>query len=58
MPTQKPILCDYSDAYILVSGTVTVFGTWANDAATAIDRNDEQAIFKNFAKFIDCITEI
>ena len=41
-----------------MSGTVTIFGIWANDATTTIDRNDEQAIFKDFSKFTDCITEI
>ena len=25
-------LCDYSDAYILVSGAMTITGEWENDA--------------------------
>ena len=44
----KSTLCDYSDAYILVSGTITVVGAGADDAARALDRNNKQAISKNF----------
>ena len=29
----RSILCDYSDAYIFVSGTVTITGAGADDAA-------------------------
>ena len=29
----KSSLCDYSDAYILVSGTITITGQGADDAA-------------------------
>ena len=53
----KSSLCDYSDAYILVSGTITVVGAGADDVARAADRNNKQAIFKNCAPFADCITE-
>ena len=55
---QKPSLCDYSDAYILVSGTITLVGAGADDAARPSDRTDKQVIFKNCALFNDCITEI
>ena len=34
-------LCDYSDAYILVKGTITAFGAGADDAAIAADRNNK-----------------
>ena len=44
----KPSLCDHSDAYILVKGTVSVDGK-----GTAI--NDKQVIFENCKPFIDCI---
>ena len=37
----KLSLCDYSDAYILLSGTVTVVG--ADDAAIAADGNNNHA---------------
>ena len=51
-------LCDYSDAYILVSGTITVVGAGEEVAAIATDRSNNQGIFKNFAPFTNCITEI
>ena len=54
----KSKFCDYSDAYILVSGTLTAVGAGTDTAAIATDRNDKQAIYKNFAPFTDCITEI
>ena len=41
-------LCDYSDAYILVTGNITAT---PNNAAT-------QVVFKNCASFEDCRTEI
>ena len=34
----KSSLCDYSDAYVLVSGTKTVAGGGIEDAARAINR--------------------
>ena len=54
---KKSSLCDYSDAYILVSGTITVVRAGADDAVRAADRN-KQAIFNHCAPFADCITEI
>ena len=36
----KSSLCDYSNVYILVSGTITVVGTRADAAATAAGRNN------------------
>ena len=46
-------LRDYSDAYILVSGTITV-------AALAVDRGNDniKVVFKNCAPFTNCISEI
>ena len=32
-------LCDYSDAYVLVEGRITVVGQGANDAAVAANKN-------------------
>ena len=48
----KSGLCDYSDAYILVKGTITV-----NNIAADADGNntDKKVIFKNCAPFTDCI---
>ena len=34
----KPNLCDYSDAYILVKGNLTVSGAAADDTARASQR--------------------
>ena len=36
----KSSLCDYSDPYILVSGTITVVGAKAEAAAIAAGRNN------------------
>ena len=51
-------LCDYSDAYILVSGTVTITGARADDATKRLDERNKVVIFKNCAPFTDCISEI
>ena len=47
----RSILCDYSDAYILVSGTITV-------AALAGGGGNIHVVFKNCAPFTNCISEI
>ena len=47
-------LCDYSDAYILVSATITV----PNTAAAAAANNRKNIIIKNCAPFTNCINEI
>ena len=44
----KSNLCDYSDAYILVTGNITATSDGAND----------RVAFKNFAPFTKCITHI
>ena len=49
-------LCDYSDACILVKGTITVPNTAA--AGAAVNNTNKKVIFKNCAPFTDCITEI
>ena len=50
----KSSLCDYSDAYILVSRTMTVAIREGNKRNNA----DKEVFFKNWAHFIDCIIEI
>ena len=50
----KSSLCDYSDAYILVKGTITVNNTVAAD----VDANNTNKKVKNFAPFTNCISEI
>ena len=51
-------LCDYSDAYIRVSGTITSTGAGNDVGAKRLDERKKGVIFKNCAPFIDCISEI
>ena len=53
----KSSLCDYSDAYILVKGTISVNNT-AVAAAAALNNDDKKVIFKNCAPFTNFISEI
>ena len=46
------MLCDYSDAYIVVEGTITVKGDSKRDIKT------RSLVFKNNAPFISCISKI
>ena len=52
----KSSLCDYSDAYILVKGAITVNNTAAQGAAA--NNTNKKVIFKNCAPFTNCISEI
>ena len=52
----KSSLCDYSDVYILVKGTITVAGTSA--AGAVANNTNKKVIFKNCAPFTNCISEI
>ena len=52
----KSSLCDYSDAYILVKGTISVNNTAA--AGAAVNNINKKVIFKNGAPFTNCISEI
>ena len=54
----KSSSCDYSDAYILVKGTITITGAGADAAARQVDERDKAVTFKNCAPFINCISEI
>ena len=49
-------LCDYSDAYILVKGNISVNNTAADGAAA--NNTNKKVIFKNCAPFTDCISQI
>ena len=49
-------LCDYSDAYIVFKGTITVPNTAAADEA--VNNTNKKVIFKNCATFTGCITKI
>ena len=54
----KSILCDYSDAYILVSGTIITTGAGTDGAAKRFNERNKRVTFENCAPFADCISEI
>ena len=54
----KSSLCDHSDAYILVKGTITINGIGADAAARRADEREKGVAFKNCAPFTNCISEI
>ena len=54
----KSSLCDYSDAYILVKGKITIAGAGADAAARQSNERDKGVAFKNCAPFTNCISEI
>ena len=56
-PMLRSNLCDYSDAYILVKGTITVNGI-VNGAENEILRRNRPLILKNNAPFVSCMTKI
>ena len=49
-------LCDYSDGYILVKGTITVPNMEA--AGVAVNNTNKKVILKNCPPFTGCITQI
>ena len=49
-------LCDYSDAYILVKGNISVNNT--TGASADANNTNKKVIFKNCAPFTNCISEI
>ena len=48
-------LYDYSDAYILVKGSIA--GAGADGAAKVADRNDMKVIFRTCVPLTDCISK-
>ena len=50
-PMLRSDLCDFSDAYIVVKGDITV--TEPNNA-----KRNKSVVFKNIAPFINCISKI
>ena len=56
-PMLTSSLCNYSDAYILVKGTITVNGI-VNGAENEILRRNRPSILKNNAPFVSCMTKI
>ena len=58
-PMLRSNLCDYSDAYILVKGTIMVTALGANNGANNIrDKRNRPLILKNNAPFVSCMTRI
>ena len=53
----KSSMCDYSDAYILVKGKITITGEGDDAAARQADERDKGVAFKNCAPFTNCISE-
>ena len=51
-------LCDYSDTYILVKGTISFTGEGADAPARQADERDKKVTFKNCTPFTDCMSEI
>ena len=58
-PMLRSNLCDYSDAYILVKGTITVMAPGANNNANNVrDKRNRPLILENNAPFVSCMTRI
>ena len=58
-PMLRSNLCDYSDAYILVKGTITVAAPGVNKKANNIrDKRNRPLILKNNSPFVTCITRV
>ena len=51
-------LCDYSDAYILFSGTITTTGAGDDNNSKRTGKRKKGVIFKNCAPFTNCISSI
>ena len=54
----KSSLCDYSDAYILVNGKITITGAGDDAAARQADERDKGVAFKICAPFTNCLSEV
>ena len=52
----KSSLCDYSDAHIVVKGTISTNNTAA--AGAAVNNTNKKVILKNCAPFTNCVSEI
>ena len=54
----KSSLCDYSDAYILFKGTITIIRTGVGAIARQAGEGNEEVTFENCAAFTDFISEV
>ena len=53
----KSSLCDYSDAYILGKGKITITGAGDNVTVRQADERDKGVAFKSCGAFTNCISE-
>ena len=53
----KSSLCDYSDAYILAKGSITITGDGVDDTAKRADEIKKDVILKNCPPFTECISK-
>ena len=51
-------LWDYTYAYILVKGTITITGAGKDDATKRANERDKGVTFKNCAPFTKCISRV
>ena len=51
-------VCDYSDAFIFASGTITITGEGDGHASKRANKREKEVIFKNCAPFTKCISSI
>ena len=54
----KSSWCNYSDAYILIKGRITITRAGNNAEERQTDERNKEVIFKNCAPFTDYITKI
>ena len=54
----KSILCDYTDAFILVKGTITINASGDDAAARRAHERNKDLIFRNGTPFTKCISKI
>ena len=54
----KSSLSDYSDAYIVVKGKITIIGEGDDAAARQANERDKGVAFQNWTPFTNCISEI
>ena len=55
LPCWKSSLCDYSDAYILTKGIITITGAGANAPVIQADRNNGKVLFQTYVPITGCI---
>ena len=51
---QKSSLCDYSDAYILAKGNISI----ESQKGDNVNNGEKEVVFKNCDPFTDCISKI